>query len=300
MTKSIIHIGYHKTATTFFQKNVYPKVKNANYVDRYRARNAICAPYAFDFKKDEAQRILGLSSAEPVIICEEELSGNIHTGGARSFLSKAYADRLKETFEDANILIFIRNQREIIRSAYVEYIKDGGTFSLKRYIKCKNSVRRFCFTLQHFDFIRLIDYYSNLFGKNNVKVYLFEDFINDIKSFLLSFMDDMSLCLNVDDIALHSENVSFKKNTLNLLRFSNIFTSRYLLHKYYLAHVSPIHRMLSSPFLVGLSEKVSNKKINVEHLFDKELSYVSDFYREGNRILASKYKLPLEEYNYPL
>jgi len=300
MTKSIIHIGYHKTATTFFQKNVYPRVKNANYIDRYRARNAICAPYAFDFKKNEAQQILGLSSAGPVIICEEELSGNIHTGGARSFLSKAYADRLKETFGDAYIVIFIRNQREIIRSAYVEYIKDGGTFSLKRYINCKNSVRRVCFSLQHFEFIKLIDYYANLFGKNNVKVYLFEELVNDMESFLARFVDDVSLCLNIKDVALNSENVSLKKNTLNLLKFSNIFTSRYLLHKYYVAHVSPLHRMLASPFLIRLTEKCSNKKLKVGHLFDKELRYVSDFYREGNRILASKYKLPLEEYNYPL
>ena len=41
MPRPIVHIGYHKTATTWFQKHFYPCVRNARFVARERVRDEI-------------------------------------------------------------------------------------------------------------------------------------------------------------------------------------------------------------------------------------------------------------------
>ena len=37
--KNIFHIGYHKTATTWFQKHFYPSVSNCKLIERHSIRN---------------------------------------------------------------------------------------------------------------------------------------------------------------------------------------------------------------------------------------------------------------------
>ena len=50
-------------------------------------------------------------------------------GGLGGLLSKEVAHRLKESFPDATILVFVRSQPRIIAAAYAQYVKGGGTYS---------------------------------------------------------------------------------------------------------------------------------------------------------------------------
>ena len=120
--KNIFHIGYHKTASTWFQNYFYPKVNNYLYVKRDNIRDHFYKGIPQDFPKDC-----------DLIFCDEELSGNIHNGGLSGFLSKDVANKITD-FENPKVVILIRNQYDIIVSSYLQYIKKGGNYSLDAYL----------------------------------------------------------------------------------------------------------------------------------------------------------------------
>ena len=41
MTRPIVHIGYHKTASTWFQRAYYPNARNYRFVDRRTTKRAL-------------------------------------------------------------------------------------------------------------------------------------------------------------------------------------------------------------------------------------------------------------------
>ena len=83
--KNLFHIGYHKTATTWFQKKFYPLLKNYNQVDRSKIRDFFYENNYQDF-----------SSKKNQIFCDEELSGNIHNGAYLGLLSENIATKISK------------------------------------------------------------------------------------------------------------------------------------------------------------------------------------------------------------
>lgn len=76
-TPALLHIGYHKTGSTWFQKQLYPYTQSHRYIPRRPVQEALLMERAFDFDPDRARDILAVASDhKPLIICEEELSGN--------------------------------------------------------------------------------------------------------------------------------------------------------------------------------------------------------------------------------
>src|SRR3546814_8368538 len=86
------------------------------------------------------------------------------------------ADRLRETFPDARILIVIREQRALIRSMYSQHITDGGTGTLGRFLNRPEPGlgRKPWFDPEVYAFDRLIAYYCGLFGAERVLALPFE------------------------------------------------------------------------------------------------------------------------------
>jgi len=106
----IIHVGLHKTGTSFLQKEVFPNIKNAE-VFGY-------ANKVFNFKTK-------LSDKKINIISEEGLSGNLHTK-IKTVDRETITSRLHAVFPDAKIIVVFRNKEDWIKSLYSEYIKLGG------------------------------------------------------------------------------------------------------------------------------------------------------------------------------
>jgi len=127
MSRPIVHIGYHKTGTSWFQKNFYPRVRNAGYLGRQAVRDAFLNTTAFAFDPDKAAEVLSAETDGRPIICEEDLSGHYYNGGCLESLSKDIAYRIHAVYPQAQIVIFIRNQLDMIRSTYLQYIRSGGT-----------------------------------------------------------------------------------------------------------------------------------------------------------------------------
>ena len=170
MTDIIIHVGLHKTGTTFLQEEVFSRIKKVNYTGILR--------YDTKIYKDKIN-----------IISDEDLSIRPHLPvNHKDYLNCnqrfVIAKRLHSIFPTAKIIIGIRNKDSWLRSVYSQYVKSGGIYNYDRFI-CESFDHRFL------DFDSYIDYLNDLF--NEVLVYRFEDLKQNPFNFVKNICDFIGL-----------------------------------------------------------------------------------------------------------
>jgi hypothetical protein len=309
MTRAIVHIGYHKTATTWFQARFYPVVKNARYIPRDIVRQAFLEDTAFKFDPGRARDALEIAAGEKVTICEEGLSGYLHTGGLAGYLSKEMAQRIKTVLPDADIVIFVRSQPSIIAASYSQYVKGGGTHSIRRYLFAEDYLRGARgeiaksprFTFDHFEYWPLIAHYQELFGEDRVHVFPYEALRSDPKKFLADYSRRLGLEVDLDAVEMSSSNRSYGLPTLWVVRFLNLFTNRTVIDKQYIFHI---------PYWYGLVRGVGeflnripgfNWRPGVDVFLGKRLhDWILHRYCKHNARLEALTGLSLAQYGYPL
>jgi hypothetical protein len=309
MPRAIVHIGYHKTASTWFQESVYPRVTSHAYVPRERVKRAFLSASALQFDADWTREALELEPGRPPILCEEELSGYLHTGGLMSFLSKEMAARIRAVLPDARVLIFVRAQPEMIAACYQQYLRGGGTHSPRRYLWPADSLRGAAaapykiprFSFDHFDYDRLVSHYVMLFGAANVGVYAFEPLQHDAHGFLERFAKDEELALDLPGVSLAKRNASYSPAIARLARGLNRFTSRAVGDKRHWLHV---------PYWYALRKKAIERlqatgalgaRATPEQLLGEQAAaWIRQRYCESNRRLAALVPWDPAAYGYPL
>src|SRR5438094_3185299 len=133
--RPIFHVGVHKTATSWFQKFFYPRVEGHRYINRRVVRGALLGKSPLAFDAAEARRQLGLDAGPPAIVCEEDLSGILHNGGLLSnYVAKEIASQIAAIAPDSRIVLFVRSQPAMAASCYQQYLREGGTASIRRYL----------------------------------------------------------------------------------------------------------------------------------------------------------------------
>lgn len=309
MHPPIIHIGYHKTATTWFQKIYYPAVRNFVYVDRRRVKAAFLTRTPFDFDPEEARQILDLDQHLPPILCEEELSGYLHNGGMGGYLSAEMARRLKAVFPDARIVIFIRSQPAMIAAAYQQYIRGGGTYSVKRYLFSSQylhgasadgyKIPRFSFA--HFEYDRLIAHYDMLFGPENVFVTPYERFARDPAGALAEH--ERTLGIETGGIVPTSRRVnqSYGAALIPFARLLNLFTYRTVNDKRTLFHI-PGWYTRRRKILEALNRtRIFGPPPAPEKLLGEDaVKWIESFYAQSNQRLEKSRAMGLKEWGYPV
>jgi hypothetical protein len=307
--RPVVHIGYHKTATTWFQKAFYPAVTNARFIPRAAVREALLDVTAFKFDPDEARAAMGIGEGDAVTICEEGLSGYLHNGGMAGHLSREMAFRIREVWPDAQIVVFIRSQPAIIAASYQQYVRGGGTFSIRRYLFPETYLKgargelakapRFLF--DHYEFGPLIEHYRAVFGADNVHVFPYEAFARDRLAFLDDFRRRLGLHVDVNELRMRSSNRSYSVPTMWIVRLLNHLTSRTVIDKHYLLHI---------PFWYGFVRGVG-EVLNMVPLWGRSPSsrtilgravqrWIEQRYWRSNRDLMDATGLPLDQYGYPM
>ncbi len=202
--KVFIHVGLPKTASTLLQEIVFPALKPVTYVSRpYTQENHALNKlqygddsfYAAGELRDEINNIIELEPGNKVLISDELLSG----APFYNFINRGLiAKRLATILPDAEVILFLRGQKDIIRSLYNQYVKigwftdelnsrfissPGQGFELSDFVKGKrdwNIHNRFInhqsFMNQcHFLFYELVKLYDDNFSK--VHLFLYEDLL---------------------------------------------------------------------------------------------------------------------------
>lgn len=309
MATPIVHIGYHKTATTWFQKSVYPRVSNLAYVPRERVKRAFFSASALHFDAAWTRAALEVPSGATPILCEEELSGYLHTGGLMGFLSKDMAQRIHAVFPDARIVLFVRAQPEMISACYQQYVRGGGTYAPRRYLWPADYWRAAAaqpykiprFSFDHFDYDRLVAHYAALFGAERVHVYAYEELQRGGAAFLERFAKELGLELDLASVPMSKQNVSYSRAINSFTRALNRFTRRTVNDKRYWLHVpfwySVRRKLVEAANATGLF----GSRASPEDLLGSDaVAWIRQRYVESNRRLAPLVRFDLAALGYPL
>jgi hypothetical protein len=306
----IVHVGYPKTATTWFQKNFYPHVRNARYVERAKVNAAFLEGHALAFDPERSRQILGLSDGNGAsILCEEGLSGYLHNGGVAGFVTKGVAEEIRAALPDAHIVLFIRAQPAIVVASYLQYVRSGGTHGPLRYVFPKDflgghaavTYKQPRFDLDHFAYSRLIGLYEHLFGRERVHVFLFEEFQQDGPDFLHRYAAELGLEVDWAKVSLAPLLPSYGLTLTRIARLLNLFTARSVMDKHHLFELPAWYQARRS-LLEGLNRTgLFGRAPSPQRLLGKAaVRRIEAHFAEDNRRLAESRNLPLERFGYPM
>jgi hypothetical protein len=129
----IIHIGYPKTASTWFQEMYFPKVENFDYlVDRWLFYKLFFESDSFLFDSAFTRNLISKSIAkENFILSSEQLTTSLTFGWHSGNYSIACANKLKKTYPGATIVIFIRSSNRLFVPPISSTSKTEGHSVLK-------------------------------------------------------------------------------------------------------------------------------------------------------------------------
>jgi len=303
----VIHIGYPKTATTFFQNQIFPNIIDSSLISKKEIYQLIIKPNPINFNPQKVKDYLSIKQSKKIILSYERLLGSSQDGGLNLLLSITNAEKLKKLFPKAQIVIFIRNQIGIIASTYCQYLYGGGTYNIDNFLFGKfypgpNSIKRF-----NFDFFRyelLIDYYSKLFGIENIHIFLYEDLKSNNQKFLDGFLKELNLTIDHTKITFTKENIKYNNRIIPFVRFLNKFTRRASLDKNYFFHI-PGWYEYSRKFLSVINKMLRNSSKNknevLKILSKKNFEFINEYYKDSNLKLIQKFGLKgVKTYKYPL
>ena len=258
MKKIFIHVGFHKTATTWFQNQFFPQHPQVVQLGK-NPHTRLPEDIALN-KKLQSEPDLSFSTEEcrelvKRIERKKPLDGKVYglsneglSAGRDWFGSSPLyvADRLKKVFKDhdVKIIIGIRNQPAMLESLYSQHVKQGGTLSLKKLLFSPNPTSQ---ALRHkFLYHEFIKYYQQQFGKQNVHTYIFEELQKKPQKTTNNICDFLNIKrLNLPKTA-KKKNLGLSKPSIVIQRFLNIFVST----KHRNAHLSPV--MLITSILARL------------------------------------------------
>lgn len=297
MRQVYIHIGLHKTATTFLQKKIFPKLDNINYLSRpytnlNHAFNKL--QYADDTRfcrQEFTQEINQLQSDKDLLISEEMLSGTPYF----NYVNRStIAYRLQDVFPEAKIILFLRGQKDMLLSLHNTWVKAlGGTKSLESFTVCPSEnytysqyrVGRpfdkttfylhhdyFSLNLSNFLYYELVKLYKELFP--DVYIFLFEEFRENPRKIieeLETIFGKRFAELDAGKIS-NPVNVSLSKSSLEKQRFRNAL--RDLTDSQTLLKVGGVLFQLHYQLFRSRSDR---------HNLDR---LIGEFYRENNQKLS--------------
>jgi hypothetical protein len=289
MAKSLIHIGYPRTGSSWLQNSVFPYIQNYSFLTRKDVQQHLIRPTSFSGHADSFPEI---NSQQAIILSEEMISGRFHGGHVNFLLLKEYLKRIKAIIEKFEIILFIRRQQNIIYSLYNLYIRKGGTYSLKRFldqsIEYKNS---FLFGKEYLCYDQLFSYLTE--EKHTVHIFLYEDLLEDPQTFLARFCDRLSIEISDKGINTDRINAGYPVSILKLKRIVNHLSKRGIPFKENIVHLPFCYN-----FLVPFYKK-KDPGISTRHR--KTLNDFCAFYKSSNSNFQKLSGISdLEKYDYPL
>lgn len=227
----LVHIGYHKAASTWLQKHVFP-AERLGFCDPWSMRDVAqqllrVDPFEFDPSATSSFFAPGIAQARDrgltPVLSHEALSGSVASGG---YNSRLLAERLLSTFPGSRVLIVIREQKSMILSSYKRFVEGGGPASIRRFLIPPRSGggRIPLARLEYWDYHRLVRFYLDGWGRRRVLVLPFEMLAGDRTQFagaITSFAGkpgESHVTAGPENVALSGLIVALKRRANRLLR----------------------------------------------------------------------------------
>jgi len=158
-----LHIGLHKTGTTYLQNNIFNNLKEFHYVHlppwRLLTQTGLTDQQLCSYKMDILK---GWDSQKDLIISSEFFSGNIEKFTKSESIT--ILDNLKRIFPEAQIILVLRNPRGYFNSLYNFRVITRGfcTQSISNYYNQNKK-----YLLEKFDYQYLLNALNERFSKTN-------------------------------------------------------------------------------------------------------------------------------------
>ncbi|MEM7031271.1 MAG: sulfotransferase domain-containing protein [Chloroflexota bacterium] len=302
-TEIFIHIGYHKTGTTFLQHTFFPNL----------AMNQILFPnvtYLAESQNYEPQQFVNLlveqakSTHHPkTIISQETLSGR--GDGDSMWDAHLIGERLHTTFPNAKILMVVRNQPDYILSLYTFRVIIRGLErrSLTDYLDAKfeRGLR------QKLQYHYLVSHYRQLFGEKQVLVLPYELFVEAPKQFINRLLHFFDLQTTFEPENRRVNIGSRNKHILNAHRLINYPFGQSIdfLQQYSLLSQQHYRRVTQAYFYIKrkaiqpiLNSALAKGGQTIRYDKDWQETLVVAF-RESNATLSQLIDVDLKQYGYP-
>lgn len=305
-----VHVGFSKTGTTTLQNHFYVNHKEIKYLGKPYGDKRFKS-YLHDLMMDDSMVYNGEELKAYIgqqgLMKQDNDSQRVVVVSDEMFLSYSkvrdkglVAQRIKEVLAPSKIVISIRDQFELLKSAYLS----RGRFLLnvpKRYVglavtmddwlalSMENIDRSY---IGQGDFCKVIDYYAGLFGEENVCVMMLDEFIEDKETYIkkLSRFLGVDFCRSMESVgdAHEHKDISAVEVRVELLRasFFPFHNSRLLL---------PLFEACTY-----VKDKWTGRSGNGIEISRDWQDRLKKIYRGGNQRLLKHYGLPVDRYGYPL
>lgn len=304
MVRPFVHIGYHKTATSFLQRQVF-------FDERY-----FCLPWgkqagqsiehfvlehAERFDPDQVRRDfldkIDTDDGRTPVISHEGLSGNPING---FYYLDRVAERLHRTFPDARIVIGIREQRALLASLYYQQIRQGGSQRVEAFLPAGPSRTGFRPTvrLDHFEYDLTYAHFRRFWAAGDILFMPMEMLMRDSDAYLQRLFGAVGLDTPAD-IRMKRVNEKRLEITMRMERLLNRFIETPNPRP---AHFEdyPVAYRLKSRLLSAMDRATPLRRIGSEEQKIKAYIHdrVGDHFATSNRALADATGLDLEALGY--
>ena len=334
--KTLVHLGYGKSASTTLQSSYFPfnpdiEYYGIDYSNQIKLKNDTLKKNKTKhkiFPNENARQLTSLlvnldryqgvdkrlkrNIEEDIISAKKNKKAFVFSNENFSETPSAYlmAKVLKDYIPDAELIIVLRNQLDLVKSVYnftCHSLKHVPKPYKRRYVSFKSWFLN-CIENENKrgghkawdrdnDFIRMIDFHHfilclNEFFKGKINILLYED----LKKNPLLFYKKLSSVIGVSNKHVPKELFYKKVNTSSnktLVKFSSFFRrSDY------------IRSIIKSPkFRNHFTFKYAKKaflRFGKDVYIDNEIKdYIYNRYKEGNKSIAKQFNLPLKKYGYP-
>lgn len=204
-TSVLVHVGYHKTATTFLQKRVFPKL-DVNYItvdNDEQHLDKLLYRDLFQFQAESWRDYFSerFDDRRLNLISEEKFSGHPFIGYLNN---SVILHKLQSIFPQAQILIVLRRQTDLLVSMYKEYVKEGGWLRPDAYFSFNQegsgtnyNIHQNTLNLEVYKFSPFVGAYRQAFGSDNVHVLFYEELFNTAA--LEDVFERFGITMKVDD-----------------------------------------------------------------------------------------------------
>lgn len=225
----LIHVGPHKTGTTWLQNALLAEARGIVYEpDCEPSHRAFLHPPYGEFRVEVARSMFdeqlrrARDEEKPLVISDEALGGRPF---GQRFLREIAAERIRLTFPEARILITIREQDAVILSMYSEYLRYGYSSSLRAFLEQETGSPNLLPTLDlaYYDWSRMMDLYSDLFSPEQVLALPMEWGLKDSGNYPAALERFLGMRLDIPEgvNVLRPERPSMSGWALQVLRYAN-------------------------------------------------------------------------------
>lgn len=184
MTDPLVHIGLHRTGSTWMQKSALPHEGiplEDIWPDRVDLANRVVIPTEDAFEEDapaiaafiEARGERVRNAGRVPVISHERLSGNPSSG---AYDMVRNAERIERVAPGARILIVLREQQSHLESIWCQAVRIGHYSSARDFLRphAPGDFRTTHFTPSYLRYDRVVAEYVRRFGRDRVLAIDFE------------------------------------------------------------------------------------------------------------------------------